>query len=380
MATDLADMKENQSVAKRKATDFPAMLEKFLPEIKRALPQHLNGDRMARIALTAFRRTPKLAQCHPLSVFAAVIQASQLGLEPDTLGRSYLIPYGQECQFVPGWKGLVDLMNNSKQGSVWTGAVFDGDAFDYELGDSPRVKHKPAGENDPDKLLYVYAIGRVKDSDWPIIECWPAARVVKHRNRYNKVGKKHYSYENWEMYARKVVLLQVLKYMPCSPELAKAIALNDAAEVHKQKLEVGDAIAGSWEPVPDDTGDDNAIETGAVGGVAGGAGDSVGGDNSGGNIRPAGGAAAQGQDAGAKAGNVAQAQGAKNFTELTPAEYVDRINNAETATRVDDIADIARSRNDFTAEDKAFVSSAAKQWNATREQRPAQQGRSRSVD
>src|SRR4029077_1454863 len=132
-----ADLKAVTTGETAKPKDFPAMLQAWLPEIKRALPKHLNADRMSRIALTAFRRTPKLAECDPRSVFAAVIQASQLGLEPDTLGRSYLIPYekraqvnGQwktvavECQFVPGWKGLVDLMNRSREGSAWTGAVF----------------------------------------------------------------------------------------------------------------------------------------------------------------------------------------------------------------------------------------------------------------
>lgn len=39
---------------------FPAMLEQFKGEIARALPKHINPDRMARIALTAFRMTPKL--------------------------------------------------------------------------------------------------------------------------------------------------------------------------------------------------------------------------------------------------------------------------------------------------------------------------------
>lgn len=108
-------------------SSFPALLDKFLPEIKRALPKHLDGDRMARIALTAFRRTPKLADCDPRSVFAAVIQASQLGLEPDTLGRSYLVPYKKskkvgkewqeswECNFIPGWRGLVDLVSRAGQ-------------------------------------------------------------------------------------------------------------------------------------------------------------------------------------------------------------------------------------------------------------------------
>jgi recombination protein RecT len=235
-----------QLTEKKEANTFPAMLKAFLPEIQRALPKHLNGDRMARIALTAFRRTPKLGQCDPLSVFAAVIQAAQLGLEPDTMGRAYLIPYEFECQFVPGWKGLVDLVNRSGQGTCWTGAVYEGDTFDYALGDSPFIKHKPgdAGE----VLTHVYAVGRTKSAEWPIVEVWPIAKVLKHRDRYNKLGKKHYSFQNEEMYARKVVLLQVVKYMPASAELVAAIALNDAAEVGSQNLTVKDAIEGTWAP------------------------------------------------------------------------------------------------------------------------------------
>lgn len=253
--------------AEAKPKDFPAMLTAWLPEIKRALPKHLNADRMSRIALTAFRRTPKLADCDPRSVFAAVIQASQLGLEPDTLGRSYLIPYKvnkkvgnkweshYECQFIPGWKGLMDLMNRSGLGSAWTGAVFEGDEFEYRLGDSPFVNHVPGGEDDPLKLTHVYAVGRAKGSEWPVLEVWPITKVTRHRNRYNKVGDKHYSYENWEMYARKVPLLQVLKYMPCSIELSAAIAMNDAAEAGAQSINIKDAIEGTWAPAPEESED-----------------------------------------------------------------------------------------------------------------------------
>lgn len=252
--------------------DFPAMLTAWLPEIRRALPKHLNADRMSRIALTAFRRTPKLGECDPRSVFAAVVQAAQLGLEPDTLGRSYLIPYKvnkksdsgawkshYECQFVPGWKGLVDLMNRSGQGSAWTGAVFDGDEFDYQLGDSPFVHHKP-GRDASETLTHTYAVGRPKGSDWPVVEVWPISKVWKHRDRYNKVGKKHYSYENPEMYARKVPLLQVLKYMPCSVELSQAISLNDDAEIGRQNINIQDAIDGSYVSVPE-TGEAEQIPT-----------------------------------------------------------------------------------------------------------------------
>jgi len=245
MSTNITDLQTRD----KKPQNFPAMLKASFAEVARALPRHLNPDRMSRIALTAFRRNPNLAKCDPRSVIAAVIQASQLGLEIDTLGRAYLVPYKNECQFIPGWKGLVELVNRSGQGTVWTGAVFQGDEFDYSLGDSPFVKHKPKGEFDSQFLQYAYAIGRPTGSEWPIIEVWPMERVVKHRDRYNKVGNRHYSFDNMEMYARKVALMQVLKYMPMSPELAQTVELDQAATTGEQHLDVKDAIDGTWTPV-----------------------------------------------------------------------------------------------------------------------------------
>lgn len=232
-----------------KEKQFPAMLDMWKGEIKRALPSHINPDRMCRIALTAFRQTPGLLKCEPASVFAAIVQSAQLGLEVGISGQAYLVPYGNNCQFIPGWKGLVDLVNRAGKATVWTGAVYDGDEFDYALGDSPYLTHKPG--NDDSKLLYVYAIGRVKGAEWPTIEVWSIEKVTRHRDKYNKVGKRHYSYENFEMYARKVALLQVLKYMPSSPELAVSIAMNDAGEAGKQGINIDDVIDGTWAPVPD---------------------------------------------------------------------------------------------------------------------------------
>lgn len=228
------------------------MLEKFKGEIARALPKHLTADRLARIALTCFRKTPKLGQCDPRSVFAAVIMAAQLGLEPGLSGHAYLIPYGKECQFVPGWKGLVDLSSRAGRSSVWTGAVYAGDEFSYALGDSPFVTHKPLGNEYSANLTHVYAVGRVNGSSWPVIEVWPIAKVIAHRNRYNKVGSSHYSFAHLEMYARKVVLLQVLKYMPTSAELQTAIALDHAATTGAQKVSVDDAIDATWVPVEEE--------------------------------------------------------------------------------------------------------------------------------
>lgn len=213
-------------------SEFHNFMTKLKPQIAAALPAHMNPERMQRLALTAFSGNKDLQQCDLKSIFGSIITAAQLGLEPGVNGAGYLIPYKGKCTFVPGWKGLVDLVARSGRATVWTGAVFDGDEFDYQLGDDPFCRHKPR-DGDDEKFTHVYAIGRVRDAQMPVIEVWTRAKVEKHLKKYNKVGGRHYALadeNNFEMYARKVALLQVLKYMPSSIELSNAITASHAAE------------------------------------------------------------------------------------------------------------------------------------------------------
>ncbi len=246
--TSLSTEKKNNPVAA-----MSGFLDKFKPQMAMALPKHLTPDRMARLALTAFSTNPDLQNCTPHSIAASVMTASTLGLEPGVNGQGYLIPYKGTCTFVPGWKGLVDIANRSGRCTVWTGAVFEGDEFDYQLGDSPYVRHRPGDEDDPAKLTHVYAIGRVNGSNWPVIEVWTMRKVWHHRDKYNKVGSRHYSFKENEMYARKVPLLQVLKYMPSSIELANALAVSNAAEAGRGAVIEGNFVTIN-DPDPSDTG------------------------------------------------------------------------------------------------------------------------------
>lgn len=198
-------------------------------QLAAALPKHLNPDRMIRLALTAFSQNKAIAECTPESIFASVIMASQLGLEVGVLGQGYLVPYKKTCTFIPGWQGYVDLVSRTGRATIYSGSVFEGDEFDWGLGTEQYVRHKPKGESDPSRLTHTYAIGRVNGAHTPIIEVWPIAKVWAHRDRYNKVGPAHYSFKHPEMYARKIPLLQVIKYMPKSVELAKAAEIDIAA-------------------------------------------------------------------------------------------------------------------------------------------------------
>ena len=147
-------------------------------------------------------------------------------------GAGYLIPYGRTCTFVPGWKGLVDLVSRSGRGTVFTGVIFKDQRYTFTDGARrDLIIHEESDLDAPEDITHAYAIGWVKDSSMPIIELWSVEKIKKHRDKYNKVGSKHYSYRDWEMYCRKVPLLQVLKYMPASVELSNAIGISNASEV-----------------------------------------------------------------------------------------------------------------------------------------------------
>jgi recombination protein RecT len=210
-------------------TELANFLTTNKDQIQAALPKHLNADRMSRLALTAFSQNKALQDCRLETIFASVVIASQLGLEIGVAGQGFLVPYKGTCTFVPGWQGLVDLVARSGRATVWTGAVHEGDDFDWALGDRPYVKHRPKNRTPGASPIYTYAIGRAKGSEWPVVEVWDADALIAHRDKYNKVGDRHYSFKNWEMYARKVPLLQVIKYLPKSIELANAIQLEAAA-------------------------------------------------------------------------------------------------------------------------------------------------------
>ncbi|MDR1548406.1 MAG: recombinase RecT, partial [Hungatella sp.] len=123
------------------------MVKALAPEIERALPSILTPERFTRIALSAINNTPKLAECTPMSFIAALMNAAQLGLEPNTpLGQSYLIPYKNkgilECQFQIGYRGMIDLAyRNERIQSVEAHTVYEHDTFEYELGLNPKLIH-----------------------------------------------------------------------------------------------------------------------------------------------------------------------------------------------------------------------------------------------
>jgi recombination protein RecT len=224
------------------AAQLKLALDKHRGQLARSLPAHMNIDRFISVVNGAVSVNPAIAECDPISIMQSVGQAARMGLEINISGHGFLVPYndkrrGKICQFIPGWQGIVDLINRSGRGVVKNGAVFDGDFFDYDLGLNAYLKHRNDGAEDPAKLMYVYAIGHIKgDSGWtppPLIEVWKIEKVKMHFDEYNRVGAGHYANangNNWIQYAKKLPLLQVCKFMPKSAEISRAIEAANKAD------------------------------------------------------------------------------------------------------------------------------------------------------
>lgn len=119
-----------------KSMSIADLIKAMAPEIKKALPEVITPERFTRMALSALNTTPKLKECTQMSFLAALMNAAQLGLEPNTpLGQAYLIPYNNkgvmECRFQIGYKGLIDLSYRNPQMQIISAqAVYENDEFD----------------------------------------------------------------------------------------------------------------------------------------------------------------------------------------------------------------------------------------------------------
>lgn len=242
MSTDVT--KPAQAVAKGKMATVQDTLQKYKSQIHAALPSHIKPEVMIRVITTTIAKNPALLECDQKSFFAAVLTSSQLGLMPDGItGEAYFIPYKNnskgitECQFIPGYRGLISLAMRSGQISRFQArAVYEGDEFDYEFGLNERLEHKPKSATS--KMTHVYAVLAYKDGS-KVFEVMTRKEVEFLRDKAGK-DKSAVWRDYFEEMAKKTVIRKLGKIAPISPEFQKAVALSEDAEIlgKSQKLDI----------------------------------------------------------------------------------------------------------------------------------------------
>ena len=202
-------------------------------KIARALPNHITPEKMARVFLTACTTTPKLLNCEPASLMKAVMEASALGLLPDgVLGHGYILPYGKQAKFIPGFRGLMDMARRSgKVSGIQARIVYEADDFYYEYGAKPTIKHIPAqmAGDEPGEAVGAYATATLIDTDEVVFEVMWAADINKIRERSPAGSSGPWVTDTLEMW-RKTPLRRLMKYLPLSPEVQAAVTSAEYAE------------------------------------------------------------------------------------------------------------------------------------------------------
>lgn len=168
-------------------------------------------------ALIAFSRNPKLAECSDVSLARAVIKSAQLGLDcSGNTAQGYLVPYGNGCEFVTGYRGLIDLaVTGGAVRDIDAQVVYKGEEFEILLGTDPHIAHGPAREGGRGEVDGVYAIATLPGGDKRVE--WmttPEIEAIRQKSR----GKNQAPWrDHWGEMARKTVIRRLCKYLPqCS--------------------------------------------------------------------------------------------------------------------------------------------------------------------
>ena len=231
---------QNQAIAPKtsNAMVIKDLLEKSKEQIADALPKHLTPERIIRVAVTALRTNKELYDVEPYSFVSAIVQASQLGLEPDGfLGYAYLVPFKAKSgrkfvNLIIGYRGLIELARRSGNiTNIYAQIVYENEKFKVEYGLKPTLKHIPLPPSKRGDEMGVYAVAQTKDGESIFQFLWKDE--IDEIRKTSKAGNSEYS--PWttfpEEMTKKTAIRRLAKYLPLSPEFTKAAVLDEYATV-----------------------------------------------------------------------------------------------------------------------------------------------------
>lgn len=218
------------------------------PEIKKALPSVISPERFTRMALSALNTNKQLLDCTKMSFITALMNAAQLGLEPNTpLGQAYLIPYKNkdkvECKFILGYKGMLDLVyRNENVQSIQAQIVYENDVFEYTLGLDAKLYHKPS-LSDRGEMIAVYAVYKLQNGGYGF-EVMSKDDVIQHAERFSQGINSKYSpwTTDFESMAKKTAIKKLLKYAPLKTESLRAISSDETIK-HELSVDMTEIVA-----------------------------------------------------------------------------------------------------------------------------------------
>lgn len=224
------------------------LLKRMHTQIEKALPSVITPERFTRIALTAYSRNEKLQECTAESFLGSMMQAAQLGVEPNTpLGQAYLIPYRNrgvmEVQFQLGYRGMIDLAYRSGEvQNIQAHEVYENDTFEYELGLNPKLRHVPALKDRGEVILY-YAVFKLTNGGvgFEVMSKEDVEAFAKKKSKTYGTGPWQ---SDFDAMAKKTLVKRLLKFAPLKSDFVRAVTADET---------IKSGISENMTDLPDET-------------------------------------------------------------------------------------------------------------------------------
>ncbi|MET0653675.1 MAG: recombinase RecT [Hyphomicrobiaceae bacterium] len=217
-----------QHIPTRPKKQLPAILAEV--EARRAdliqlLPSDITFETFMSHLKVATMKTPSLLECTPASVVLSVVQAANDGLLPD--GReAAIIVYNRktkdgrwvkEAQYQQMYLGILKRIRQASEvATIEAHAVYAEDAFDFSLGDSGSIIHKPKMGAEKGPVVAAYAIVRFKDGSrqFDVMDAWDILKIRDRSKGFDPDKPGGAWHTDFAEMAKKTVLKRLGKILP----------------------------------------------------------------------------------------------------------------------------------------------------------------------
>ena len=180
-------------------------------------------ERIRVSAMLAIRKSPQLQRCTPESIVESVVNAAQLGVDPGgALGEGYLVSYGEKCQLILGYQGMISIARRSGEvRTIEANIVCENDTFEFSLGSGAFLTHRFDILSNRGSQRGAWAKAVLADgSEQFEVMSLPEITIIRERSKASKSGP--WVTDFAEM-AKKTVIRRLFKRLPKSLAMMSAV-------------------------------------------------------------------------------------------------------------------------------------------------------------
>ena len=233
------------------------LVENFFIEnkdkIANALPKSIRPEKLISDALQCTMKNPRLMQCSTESLFGAIMECAQLGLElTKGMNQVHLVPFyetktGQnKVNVIVGYSGLISLaVEHPSVFSISPKVVYENDTYSYKEGSNAHIEHEPAPYSKRGNPIAYYAIAQLQGGATAVFWMWKEEvdKVKETVHKKNKGKNMHIWNQHFDAMAMKTTVRRICKYLPRSPQLGRALEMIDKEELGEENCFTIDSVA-----------------------------------------------------------------------------------------------------------------------------------------